>query len=316
MIKERYAKSTADDCDVIKGGSNNNIYQFTITCHTIHWCKRAILLLKMRTIILLELFMAIISVSVVTQTELAVEHSQMFLDQLDHYGNVNILDDILKEYSHTNENWTNPELARYDLQVVAFLRQYVNKAHENAINYKGFAKSGNGVKALTNFCGPGNWSTNGEVTQNPYFTRIDQCCKSHDECPVYIVERKDYENFPGLPYKPQLFTRLRCSCDVQFFSCLRDVATFFSYAVAWIYSKVQTYCIEYEYPVTECKQQMRDVFIFFPRCVEYQVDNSTSRKWQWFNIPYLGAKQTCFPIVSYRPEILRNTYHVEENTVF
>ncbi|XP_058459011.1 phospholipase A2-like [Malaya genurostris] len=250
-------------------------------------------------VFILLVFQIVIPLIIATQIDLVAKQSQVFLDHLDHHGNGNVLNEILMEYSYLQSNWTQQNHTPFNDQVIAFLQQHVDVVHKNQTRYKGYAGPGIGIKSLTNFCGPGNWSTNGEVTQNPYFTKIDQCCKSHDECPLYIVQRKDYENFPGLPYKPQLFSRLRCSCDVQFFSCLRDVGTFFSFAVAWIYSKVQTYCIEYEYPVIQCKQQMSDEFIFFARCVDYQVDYSTPKRWQWFNIPYLSANQSCFPNVSY-----------------
>ncbi|XP_001844170.2 uncharacterized protein LOC6033765 [Culex quinquefasciatus] len=222
--------------------------------------------------------------------------------QLDYFGNLNILHSFLQDYEALGSNWTNPEYEDYDHSVIASLQDYVNSARENETYYDRPTGSGglSHLKLLTKFCGPGNWSINGEVTQNPYFTQIDQCCKSHDECPDTVVERSDYENYPGLEQKTPWFTRLRCSCDAQFFTCLRDVSTFFAYAVAWIYSKVQAHCFEYEYPVLECKNSMYDGLISLPRCTEYLVDNSSPKQWQWFNVPHLSAKQACFPNTSYR----------------
>ncbi|XP_053686240.1 uncharacterized protein LOC128735777 [Sabethes cyaneus] len=232
------------------------------------------------------------------QSNLVAEHSQEFLNHLDPNDHVNILHNILSEYSYTRDNWTKPEFEQYDQQVVSFLQKYADSTQTNEIQHHDTTGSGISVRILTNYCGPGNWSPDGEVTQNSYFTKIDRCCKAHDECPSAIVQQEDYEDFPGLPYKPQFFSRLRCSCDVQFFSCLRNVATFFSYAVAWIYSKVQNYCFEYEYPIVDCKQSIVDGWFSFPRCADYLVNNTAPKSWQWFNIPFLSAKQICFPNIT------------------
>ncbi|XP_055533911.1 uncharacterized protein LOC129723608 [Wyeomyia smithii] len=231
-------------------------------------------------------------------SNLAADHGQLFLDHLDPSDHVYILHSILKEYSYARENWTVPESEQYDQKVVSFLQKYADSTLDNEVHQHDVAGSRFSVRIFTNYCGPGNWSPNGEVTQNPYFTKIDQCCKSHDECPSYVVQQRNYENFPGLPFKPQIFSRLRCSCDVQFFSCLRNVGTFFSYAVAWIYSKVQLFCFEYEFPVVECKQLMIDGWFSFPRCADYLVNNTAPKSWQWFNIPYLSEKQRKFPNIT------------------
>ncbi|XP_062560384.1 uncharacterized protein LOC134224815 [Armigeres subalbatus] len=232
------------------------------------------------------------------KTEESYEASDEFEEQLNYFGNVEILHSLLQDYASTEKHWSSAEYETFDREVVNSLNNVVAEAYETE-SQNDPVKGSSYTKVLTNFCGPGNWSINGEVTQNPYFHKIDLCCKEHDECPDYIVNRGDYERYPGLPYKAQIFTRERCSCDAQFFACLRDVATFFSYAVAWIYSKAQTYCFEHEYPVLECRQFMNDGFLSAPRCVEYLVDNSNTQGWQWFNIPYLSANLTCFPKVIY-----------------
>ncbi|XP_055590434.1 phospholipase A2-like [Uranotaenia lowii] len=236
------------------------------------------------------------------------EYDEEFLTILEYFGNVRVLHNILTDYSEISKDWNNPVFQKYDQKVVETLQEYVDALQDNETQHDLLDAAVGSVRILTNFCGPGNWSIDGEVTQNPYFTEIDQCCKTHDECPDTIVSRKDYKKYPGLPQKPQLFTRERCGCDAKFFGCLRNVATFFSYAVAWIYSKVQIHCFEFEYPVLQCLETIQDGLLSAPRCVNYSVENLSGKTWQWFNIPYLNAKQDAFPKVTHYHQIFYYTF--------
>lgn len=132
--------------------------------------------------------------------------SQELLTHLDYFGKTHIIRNILHDYSNVSESWTNPEYEQYDQRLIATLQSYVVEMLQNETESAPYG-SGNNVKLFTNFCGPGNWAVDGEITQNPYFNKIDQCCKDHDECPFSIVGQNDYQYFPGLPHKPQLFTR-------------------------------------------------------------------------------------------------------------
>lgn len=148
----------------------------------------------------------VIRFSTSDQAEGNYETSEEFEEQLNYFGSVEILQSILQDYASVEDQWITPEYEQFDRQVINSLENLVNEVYDNE-SYHDAVKPSSAMRVLTNFCGPGNWSIDGEVTQNPYFQDIDLCCKKHDECPDYIVKRKDYERFPGLPYKPQIFTR-------------------------------------------------------------------------------------------------------------
>lgn len=60
---------------------------------------------------------------------------------------------------------------------------------------------------FTDYCGPGNWAnSNGDVSPG-FFEDIDNCCKSHDECPQVITKIGDYKKYPGLEYRSQEFSK-------------------------------------------------------------------------------------------------------------
>ncbi|XP_052873291.1 uncharacterized protein LOC128278602 [Anopheles cruzii] len=214
---------------------------------------------------------------------------------------------ILQNYVIVNSTWSNPTYVNYDQKlIVALQNQLEDQGYETSLHHDGHGAAfpvHGGLRFFTYYCGPGNWSTDGSTVQNAYFSRIDQCCKSHDECPDTIVDRGDYRRYEELPYKPQVFTKLRCTCDVEFLHCLQNVSTFFSYAVAWIYTKFQPHCFEYEYPTMDCVAKKNDGLFSADRCQTYMVDNSIRRRWQWFDVPYISFNQLFFPEVEYRYEI-------------
>uniref|UniRef100_A0A182P616 phospholipase A2 n=1 Tax=Anopheles epiroticus TaxID=199890 RepID=A0A182P616_9DIPT len=227
---------------------------------------------------------------------------------------------ILQDYMlHLNSTaaipWSNPAFAYYDQQLIEAIEQQLETESEQDINDHHQhdqlqADHGSplvplygGLKFVTYYCGPGSWSPDGSTVQNAYFSSIDQCCKQHDECPDTIVDPSDYRRYEDLPYKPQLFTRLRCTCDVEFLKCLQNISTFFSYAVAWIYTRFQSTCFDYQHPVMECTIKRNDGLFSTDRCLAYLVDNSYSKRWQWFDIPYLSSNQLIFPELEYRYDL-------------
>uniref|UniRef100_A0A182YI56 phospholipase A2 n=1 Tax=Anopheles stephensi TaxID=30069 RepID=A0A182YI56_ANOST len=233
-----------------------------------------------------------------------------------------ILQDYILINSTGTVTWSNPAFVYYDQQLIEAIQQQLEVESEQDAAYdqqqqqhqwqtdhgSSLLPLYGGLKFLTNYCGPGNWSADGSTVQSAYFSSIDQCCKQHDECPDTIVERRDYRRYEALPYKPQIFTRLRCNCDVVFLRCLQNIATFFSYAVAWIYTKFQYNCFDYEHPVMECTVKRNDGLFTADRCLTYMVDNSNDKRWQWFDIPYLSSNQFIFPEVEYRYEL--DWFHV------
>nr|XP_049461744.1 uncharacterized protein LOC120947804 [Anopheles coluzzii] len=241
------------------------------------------------------------------------ETARAFYRALDESGYIPTLALLLQDYILVNSTgaipWSNPTFVYYDQQLIDAIQQQLELEnvqdsydhHQLQADYgSALQPLHGGLKFFTYYCGPGNWSADGSTVQNAYFSSIDQCCKHHDECPDTIVHSRDYHRYEDLPYKAQIFTRLRCNCDVEFLRCLQNISTFFSYAVAWIYTKFQSSCFDYEYPVMECTVKRNDGLFTADRCLAYMVDNSYSKRWQWFDIPYIGSNQLIFPEVEYR----------------
>ncbi|KFB43493.1 AGAP004730-PA-like protein [Anopheles sinensis] len=124
---------------------------------------------------------------------------------------------ILEDYLRINSTndlvaWSNPAFADYDQKLIIALQ---SQLEEDDDTYKNDPLADpvsllpvyGGLKFVTYYCGPGNWSVDGSTVQNSYFSSLDQCCKQHDECPDTIVDRTDYRRYENLPHKPQLFTR-------------------------------------------------------------------------------------------------------------
>lgn len=65
-----------------------------------------------------------------------------------------------------------------------------------------------GVFLFTRYCGPGSrlWNKIFKQDQRTYVD-IDYCCKMHDECPNYVEKLEDYNQYPGLEFRPQFFSR-------------------------------------------------------------------------------------------------------------
>uniref|UniRef100_A0A182SF13 Phospholipase A2-like central domain-containing protein n=1 Tax=Anopheles maculatus TaxID=74869 RepID=A0A182SF13_9DIPT len=149
------------------------------------------------------------------------DSARAFYRSLDDNGYSPTLALILQDYILINSTgtiaWSNPAFVYYDQQLIEAIQQQLeaesaqdpyDQQHQlQADHGSSLLPLYGGLKFLTYYCGPGNWSADGSTVQNAYFSSIDQCCKQHDECPDTIVERRDYRRYEDLPYKPQIFTR-------------------------------------------------------------------------------------------------------------
>lgn len=65
-----------------------------------------------------------------------------------------------------------------------------------------------GIFIFTRYCGPGARFLN-RIPKNDKrtYASIDHCCRLHDECPDYVSRPEDYERYPELERRPQLFSR-------------------------------------------------------------------------------------------------------------
>jgi Phospholipase A2 len=105
---------------------------------------------------------------------------------------------------------------------------------------------------FTNFCGPGNHAGPSNATVCGLFSGVDTCCKEHDACDDYIVSKADFSRYPGLSPKQLYFTSLSCGCDVAFYNCIKQTATFLGELMLGIYSVAQAGCFQYEYKIEKC----------------------------------------------------------------
>lgn len=65
-----------------------------------------------------------------------------------------------------------------------------------------------GIFIFTRYCGPGARFFNRIFNKDERtYASIDNCCQAHDECPDLVSQPQDYQNYPELDYRPQLFTR-------------------------------------------------------------------------------------------------------------
>lgn len=111
-----------------------------------------------------------------------------------------------------------------------------------------------GVKLglFTNFCGPGNHAGPSNATVTGLFSGVDACCKAHDACDDYIYSKTDHARYPGLKPKQLYFTSLSCDCDVAFYNCIKQTATFLGELMLGVYTVAQGSCFQYEYKIEKC----------------------------------------------------------------
>lgn len=65
-----------------------------------------------------------------------------------------------------------------------------------------------GIFVFTRYCGPGARFLNRIFGRDERtYASIDNCCRAHDECPDFVSQPDDYQNYPELDYRPQLFSR-------------------------------------------------------------------------------------------------------------
>jgi secretory phospholipase A2 len=91
------------------------------------------------------------------------------------------------------------------------------------------------------------WCGTGDIAQNYYDlgmeTSMDRCCRTHDLCPAKVrAYQKRYDLVNN-----SLYTKSHCTCDDQFFSCLKATNTSAAQVMGSIYFNiVQVPCIETE----------------------------------------------------------------------
>lgn len=110
---------------------------------------------------------------------------------------VNELSESGNIYGNNDGNSTNGPVPVQNLQY---------EDEENMYNQK------IGLFLFTKYCGPGDrdWKNiplHSIRRDARSYRGIDACCKAHDGCQNYVENSSEYDKFPGLPIKSQLFAR-------------------------------------------------------------------------------------------------------------
>lgn len=129
----------------------------------------------------------------------------------------------------------------------------------------------------TKWCGDGNIADNYEDLGVQADT--DMCCRDHDHCPDIITSGETKFNLTN----DSPVSRLSCDCDVALYHCFKAVDTFTSSAVGGLYfTIVNQKCFKEEHPIERC---LKYTYIPWKKCVEYEVDMTKPKLYQWFDLP-------------------------------
>ncbi|XP_056631489.1 phospholipase A2-like [Diorhabda sublineata] len=128
----------------------------------------------------------------------------------------------------------------------------------------------------TKWCGVGNIADN--ENDLGFERETDKCCRQHDNCPDVILGHQTKYNLTN----PNFFTRLSCMCDVAFYNCLKSVRRDSAKQIGLIYfTALGTQCFREEYPIVDCH-----TYSFIPKrkCIQYEIDDTKEKKYQWFDL--------------------------------
>ncbi|XP_050455267.1 phospholipase A2-like [Cataglyphis hispanica] len=133
------------------------------------------------------------------------------------------------------------------------------------------------------FIFPGTkWCGSGNIANDPddlgVFAMTDACCREHDNCKDTIESMQTKYGLTNIAF----YTRLHCSCDERFYDCLHSSEELVSAKVGFLYfSVLDTKCFREDYPIVGYKRHS----LIPRRCVEYELDESQPKMYQWFDVP-------------------------------
>ncbi|KAH0955997.1 hypothetical protein HN011_009202 [Eciton burchellii] len=134
----------------------------------------------------------------------------------------------------------------------------------------------NTAKVRTKWCGSGNVANGPDDLGT--FAMTDACCREHDNCKDIIEATQTKHGLTNSAF----YTRLHCSCDESFYDCLHGSEELVSAKVGFLYfSVLDTKCFREDYPIVGCKRHS----LLPRRCLEYELDESQPKMYQWFDVP-------------------------------
>lgn len=106
----------------------------------------------------------------------------------------------------------------------------------------------------TKWCGRGNIATN--FSDLGHFRSTDYCCRNHDLCQVKISANSSKYGLINTAN----YTKMHCSCDTDFYACLKYVDNILAISVGIVYFNIiQPKCFRKDYPIVQCLDKQRYV---------------------------------------------------------
>ncbi|XP_045465211.1 phospholipase A2-like isoform X2 [Harmonia axyridis] len=99
----------------------------------------------------------------------------------------------------------------------------------------------------TKWCGTGDIADN--YNDLGKLWKTDSCCRTHDQCPFIINGGETKYNLSNTSFH----TKLHCSCDDEFYYCLKDVGSVESDFIGYMYfNLIGTQCFKKDHPIKKC----------------------------------------------------------------
>lgn len=133
----------------------------------------------------------------------------------------------------------------------------------------------------TKWCGPG--STAADYDDLGEHSAVDRCCRTHDHCDNMAAGETRY-NLTNNDF----FTRLHCDCDREFSECLHALQQTEANRIGQLYFTLRSKCYREDYPIYECVSY--DTKLFVRRCFRYVLEDTQTRRYQWFDLPLYDGK--------------------------
>ncbi|XP_044760931.1 phospholipase A2-like isoform X2 [Coccinella septempunctata] len=128
------------------------------------------------------------------------------------------------------------------------------------------------------------WCGDGDIAQHDddlgIYREADKCCRAHDKCFDFIPSGESKHNLTNADQ----VSRMHCDCDLEFYYCLKNVSSMESIMIGKIYFNDVGKCYKRDYPIIRCLSYKN--FLFFQKCLVYELDESKEKVYQYFDLPY------------------------------
>ncbi|XP_043287654.1 phospholipase A2-like [Venturia canescens] len=192
-----------------------------------------------------------------------------------------IFDGVSKTYSRNSGNGVASFFNKF---APNSLKSALTPSGERAVRGFGdwlnrFAGRFHAVYPGTYWCGAGNIAS--DENGVGLFRKTDACCRAHDQCGLNIEAGKSL----GRLLNSGGFTRSACSCDLDFYNCLKNVKSPISMKIGFTYFNVlRPQCFGFDHPIEKCSQYAKKRTMK-AKCIKYDLDRSKNKRLEWFDTP-------------------------------